>query len=294
MGDHYIPQCYLRGFAERPECRTTYMFQKGSADHIRTNLRNVAQQTKLYSRELEAFFANSIEAPTKPVLDKIIAQQSITEAERSIFVTFVVAMWRRVPSHKDVVGKWLEETAESYYVQLESEIKHLRELHPGKRDILNNRMLELHALRKENRITPERIWFQLLQSGPSPKVSWAISNMSWQFLITDGDEFLTSDNPVFFFKSLGVGHMNSEVTFPVSSKIALFATWQSNVHHGYRPATGQQIQEINRRTSSAAIKYLFFPRTRDWIPKLANTSQPKLHQLTKDPSDARLVHMPGS
>src|SRR5690242_2344375 len=49
---------------------------------------------------------------------------------------------------------------------------------------------------------------------PSPQVLNAIYSMSFRVLISGGPSFfVTSDNPVFFFRSDGLGTENSEITF---------------------------------------------------------------------------------
>ena len=292
MGNHYVPKVYLRGFSTQEDDRYIFMYRKHTDHPVRTNLRNVAQQTDLYPQELETQFANSLETPTKPILHRILSHQQLTDLERSSFVVFIVATYRRVPIHLDMVSKIFHSETDTSYDRWENEIKELLVTRPDKEAILQRRLEELRTIRREKRITPERIWHQLLSSHPLQMVSWAVENMSWQFLFADEDAFLASDNPVFFFSELGLGRMNSELTFPISSKIALLATWQSSVRQVFRRAQDKEIVEINRRTASAAMECVFFSRDVSWIPNLLKKSSRKLHQLVKDPSDNRLVRTP--
>ena len=188
-------------------------------------------------------------------------------------------MLRRVPHHKDLVGQWLDENAESYFNALDMQIRNMLESYPDKKQIMDKRLAELETIRREKRIKPEHVWFNLLTSDTLPNVSWALENMTWQFLTTKEDSFITSDNPVFFFREIGVGRINSEVTFPVSRRIALWLTWQDKSCEGFRLAKDQFINEINRRTASAATKYVFFSSGKHWIINLVNKTQIHLHHL---------------
>lgn len=49
-----------------------------------------------------------------------------------------------------------------------------------------------------------------------------LSRMTWRFLIIERrPAFVASDNPVFYDASIGIGRAESEVSFPISSNVAL-------------------------------------------------------------------------
>ncbi len=104
--------------------------------------------------------------------------------------------------------------------------------------------------------------------------------MTWQFLTTTGGHgFLTSDNPVFFHEGLGIGHQLSEVTFPISTNITLWATWRTDLLEGFVQTTEQVVDEINRRMVSVASRWVFHGRYRRWIITLVNRSFHRLNRL---------------
>jgi hypothetical protein len=102
------------------------------------------------------------------------------------------------------------------------------------------------------------IWLKTIPPEMTPRITAALADMTWRFLTFDQQPaFLTSDNPVFFFKGLGIGRPESEVTFLISSKLALWASWRSYLPEGYFPTNMQVVKEINRRTASPATPYVF-------------------------------------
>ena len=104
--------------------------------------------------------------------------------------------------------------------------------------------------------------------------------MTWTFLTSEKKQpFLTNDNPVFFFEGLGIGKHQSEITFPISGTIALWATWRTNLAEGYVAAKDAATREINRRIASAATRYVYYSIQAPWVVSLINKKNLKLHRL---------------
>jgi hypothetical protein len=85
--------------------------------------------------------------------------------------------------------------------------------------------------------------------------------MSWRLLSTDSSEpFLTSDNPLFHFESLGIGQSTSEFALPLSPTCCLHGCFQPLRGGGTlerRRAERALVHEINRRMAHSATKLLF-------------------------------------
>ena len=107
----------------------------------------------------------------------------------------------------------------------------------------------------------------------TPQSPRLLSQMTWRFFTCEKpNAFLTNDNPVFIFKHIGIGNKYSELTFPISSYITLWATWRY-IDEGYFPANNHVIKEINRRTASEATRFIYFSKNRDWVVTLANKKE---------------------
>jgi hypothetical protein len=78
---------------------------------------------------------------------------------------------------------------------------------------------------------------------------------------------------------MGIGNEKSEVTFPLAKNLALWAKWEMNMPSGFYKAQPQFVKEVNRRTVSSAMKYLFSPQTADWIPSLMNKKNIRLNRV---------------
>ena len=279
MGNHYVPRSYLKGFTERAESPYIYRYEKGSEEVIRSNISNVGQETGFYSHEVERFLADKIESPTNQVLTAIRNRQPITLEDRHILVGYMVVMMIRVPRSKEDRINWLKQNMDPYLNNLENDLKQLSESHPDKRDIINRRLQELARLRAEGKPKPEAIWYAEMSPEDYPSVRWALENMTWQFLTRKEDTFLTSDNPFFFFRELGLGRANSEFYFPISTKIGLWGTWQSKSLGGYKGATDRIVLEMNRRIASSATKYVFFSNKIDSLIGFVNKPNHRVKYL---------------
>jgi hypothetical protein len=70
MGDHYIPQFYLKGFTEKKDVDSLWVYKKNGIP-FKASIRKIAQENRLYSREAELYLANKVEGPANKVLEKI-------------------------------------------------------------------------------------------------------------------------------------------------------------------------------------------------------------------------------
>jgi hypothetical protein len=90
--------------------------------------------------------------------------------------------------------------------------------------------------------------------------------MSWAFIHATSDfKFVASDNPLYyinpkykpsFYGDDGLLNKNIEVTFPLSSEIALLASWKNDMK-GYFKINNGAVKTINHRTIMATSKYVF-------------------------------------
>jgi Protein of unknown function (DUF4238) len=109
-----------------------------------------------------------------------------------------------------------------------------------------------------------------------------IYSMNWQFLVArDGMEFVTSDKPGFFFEEFGLNKPYSEITFPISTDIALAAYWHTELGEGFFPATDAAVEEINWRTASAATCYVFASCKAKWILEAFNKNRHQFNFYTR-------------
>lgn len=271
MGYHYVPKFYLAGFTEPNDPDTIWRYQLRSPDVLRTSLKNVAQETGFYSDETEAFLSDTIENPANRVIKKIRAQETIDRADRKALTDYIVVFLKRVPKGKARSKKIYDSIKQPTLDELTNEVTTLMRQHPDKKTLLEGRLQEIQRIILEDSIKPEKLWELNLPPSQSPGVVEEISQMTWRFLLaSENDYFLTSDNPVFYFESIGIANPKSELVFPISSKVALWATWISQSKEGFVKTRRQVVHEINRRLVKSATKYVFHSTFNRKVVELVN------------------------
>ena len=280
MGQHYIPQYYLEGFTEFPDSSNIWVYEKGGSCIFRTSTKTIANENNRWPESVEVYLANQIEAPAKPVIDKIRSRQSLTQSDKDALSAYMVVMLQRVPRGLERAKEIAPEVREQVFDDIEKEINRLITEYPLKESILQNRLQELASLKlKYENEFPMEIWYQSLTPDALPQIRAVFPAMTWVFLTSDKKQhFLTSDNPIFFFKGMGIGRPESEITFPLSSTITLWATWR-NLKEGYIPAKDACIREINRRTASIATRYVYYSEEAQWVVNLINKKIFRLNRL---------------
>ncbi len=280
MGNHYVPQYYLRGFSVAPMSDLIWVYRRGTEDVFKTAIHNIAQENKFYPDDMEQYLANEIEEPANIVLQKIQALASLTLEDKEVLSKYMMVLWKRVPEHKNWIKDKAPEIMNPVFERIDNELVEFGIQYPEKMDLVEKRRKELQALRttKESDILHD-IWLANMPPDRTPQTLEALSQMTWRFFTArDNEYFITSDNPLFFFRWMGIGKQQSEVTFPITQNIALWATWRIDVKEGYFPTRPQVAKEINRRTASIAHNYLYSPSSETWIGTLANK---KIHRLNR-------------
>jgi Protein of unknown function (DUF4238) len=260
VGDHYIPQYYLRGFCDPSTPEQIYRFEKGTNNVILSHLKNVAQEKGFYSPKVERYLANEVEAPANHVLDRIRNRGSIIQQDKLTLSMYMMALWKRVPASKVRLKSQAPTVAASTFQQIFDEFARRRDADPKKADLWEARILQAkQIMEKLQSDVPREVWLDLIPPGTTPQGVAAMSQMMWRFLCYDREiGFITGDNPVFFFEGIGIGHPQSELTFPISKRIALYASWRTDLPEGYFPASKEGVREINRRTANNTTRYIFY------------------------------------
>lgn len=275
MHNHYIPRSYLKGFTESLESDFIYRYEKGTKKYIRSNILKVGKQKGFYSDEVEEFLADSFDGPIKGLIVQLGEHKLPTEPERALLKDFMIIMLQRVPASRERALSWLEKNIELRLSHLEKQINQFKLETPGKTDILDTRLEEIKKIRNEKRIKPVEIWYKLISVEHYSMIGWAIENMTWKFMSSKEGLFLTSDNPVFFFREMGLGRKASELFFPISSKVGLWATWKSEKKAKFLKADNEFVKEMNRRIVSTAHRYVFGPIGSESLANLV--SRPNRH-----------------
>ena len=266
MGYHCLPQYYLRGFCQ-DFGRTIWVYDRREARKFATQVKNVANICNLYPPKLERYLSEDIENPANRVLDKIRNRQPLAPSEKITLSSYISVMWRRVPKGKNRFKAQAPRVTAGLREKLHRQLDKTVAKDPSKEDLAQRRKAEIdEVLHMYSREPPEDVWHQVIPAERTPRMIAAVATMTWRFLTFDeGPAFLTCDNPVFFFSHLGVGRAESELSFPVSSHVTLWATRRLDLAEGYFPTTTALVKEMNRRTASVTTRNAFHAKDEHWI-----------------------------
>jgi hypothetical protein len=285
MGDHYLPQFYLKGFSQN-EGKRIWVYDKKENRRYPTQVRSTANETGFYSTEsgsthVEQYLANSIENPANPVLIKIRNRQKITQQDKHLLANYMVTMMKRVPQSKEIlkqrapivaeeVQAELSETFSTMYGERNSSDELVQKLEIESKEILDRYVNEF----------PKDVWLKAIPPEMTPRLVHCLRTMTWVFLVSDdGPVFLTCDDPVCFFRGMGIDKLESEVTFPISSDIALWLTWRKDLLEGYYVPQKFVLKEINRRVAKNTTRFLYHAMDEEWILPFARKGKWALHLL---------------
>ncbi|PJL57001.1 hypothetical protein B9Y60_01380 [Stenotrophomonas maltophilia] len=272
MGDHYLPQHYLKAFAENGrfwvhdliECRTR-----------RGQPKSEANINGLWPAELESHLANKIEAPAQDTIDRIRGMKTIGESEKKNLASYLLAMWKRVPAAKGRTAAHIPKLAieyeKAYLAQVDAyacDGSITAEQAVAAKQTISKTLTDIAEG------SPDYYWHHQIREGASPRMFAALLTMHWTFMVSTTDPFLTCDDPLFFFPEAGVGRKNSELSIPLSTSITLLAHRQSPTRSQFRDIRQKTVAQLNRRTAFNAKRYLFSEQNIPWALKLG-THKPR-------------------
>lgn len=271
MGKHYIPQFLLRGFTEEGRL---FVFDKVHAEWFASQPKSIANEGDLWPDETETFVTETIENPAQHAIEQLRRRHQLTEEDRRVLAQYIAFLWKRVPANREQFLNGLPEVGESIRRDLN------RTLKAEQRIIANKHIDKLIAER------PAALWQASIQAGFRRDVPGAIAGMQWQVFHADKPSYFASDNPVFFFRSDGIGRSTSELTLPFSSRAALVGRHASVDRPLHVSAQSFQVKEINRRTVSKATRFVFAQIQQPWMkPFLLKVHEPARGSIFSNRSD---------
>ena len=282
MGQHYLPQHYLRSFATPDDPHYIWMYDKTSKEFKRLPIQNVAQSSEFYSEEDERALSENIEQPAQAPLEQLGKGQQVDVRGRLAVTIYLESMIKRVPH----IRNNMLEKAPQTKVKLLARIR-------GNPELLELLVLRLNLTREEVLHLIEQ-WEQTFDSKPlserddiirrqwsSLAVLECILSMTWRVIrADDSHHFLTGDNPVFFHKEYGLQPPDGEFSFPLSSDVALHGSWQgSRGELLFDRAKPEHVKEIDRRAIVAAVRFVFCHEKASWVCVVAEKPIPRLNRI---------------
>lgn len=285
MGYHYIPQRYLQGFVGSPTVKALWQFDKKnfSFSDSRASISKIAQQRLFYDPESERLLNELVERPANQVLHNLRNDHYVLyDNDRMFLSIYMATMLKRVPYHRSKIQSQIPEVLKKATSDVRKDIRQRQATGSFSAEQARQYLQESEMV--ENKYAeelPSEVRMEIFAPWPSEGVIEAIYNMDWRFVIAEGDEyFVTSDNPVFFFESYGLGTSGSEITFPVSNKIVLFGSripiLDNNI---FTKNTKQFVREANRRLIFHAERFIYSTERSGWIKTIAEKNHIHLNTI---------------
>jgi hypothetical protein len=262
VGQHYVQQAFLRHWEEPNKPGWIWTYIRGVDEPRLLPIEEVAQSPGFYDTAVERDLGRLVEGPTTPILDMLRRGEELDVAGRGLVAVYVVTCIKRVPRHRERGLEMLPKQLEEVVARTRADLLVLSGGDPVKLEKLRTATEAAQA--KFLAEPPREILDYLRDPRPTREQVEVILRMSWRLLSTDPAEaFLTSDNPLFHFESLGIGQGVSEFAFPLSPTRCLHGSFQPLRGGGTletRHAERALVHEINRRMANDATKLLFANR----------------------------------
>lgn len=280
MGDHYIPKYYLKGFTGDTG-NLIWTYDRASSTKFRASIENVGHEVNFYSPEMEQYLANKVEGPGNKVIEKIRERQPLTDEDKRSLSEYMVVFMKRVPQSIERYKERAPDAAQRVKQKLDNELDSLMLADPSRAPALGKVQQIGRQLLDQFAENPSKdVWLDLLPPDTTPKSIDAICAMTWCCLTYDAKPaFLTCDNPVYFHTGMGLTDERAEVTFPLSSNVALWATWRKDLQEGYFPACMPKVKEFNRRMAHNATRFVFHAIDEYWVLPFVCKGRYKLNRI---------------
>jgi hypothetical protein len=288
MGKHFVAQKYLAGFAASGTEKCIWQFDKESGEFSSDRplpISKISQSPNYYPADVEDRITRLIESPGNIVLDKIRNLKfTLTDDERVALSVYIATMITRVPRNRKRARGLAPKALASVGMELREQIRAAEQAGRLNAESANRRVLEVHAVETEFSTNPPGEIVELIESPwPTERMVQTVYDMHWRFVVSDGvHPFLTSDNPAFFFECWGLKNDNglSELTFPVSSDIAIFGSWVAiKKTSDLVTKDSDLVKEANRRIAVAADRFVFCRSKLPWVAKIARRRVEELRRV---------------
>ena len=266
---HILPRSYLKGFADVAKPSHVWVYRRGEdfnpgKHHLVHNPSLWAIKSAAVIRDYYALddlegrveyekYENILEqheALGNRILPFVRSKAPLTLESKVWLSTYIEMMVRRVPNRT----KYADHLVESALLRFPRDLLARKAAEEGQ-------FAQALKFTRDWDATRSLLKRQLLLEGVvrrSKAIAEAIARMTWQFFLTSAPRFfITTDNPAFFPRELGLQRANSFLTFPISSRVSLFASHVQVPDCAYVRATTAQVNLLNRVTLSGAGEWAF-------------------------------------
>lgn len=281
---HYVPQFYLKGFADPEKPTNIWVYEMDGSQPRSQGIQGTAAESHYYSLEaasggkddgLETEVLAPIESAAAPIIQRWRSEPRpmVTEEDAAALTPFLAALYVRSPRARRFAEEITSTFARKYAkVSVEDDqfLERFVQDNPGRGYTKESIREAVDAVQDPKRfaikITPNAVkaWPFLFMRDIAPY----ITRRYWSLLLAPAEsDFITSDSPFSVFRldergmatvGVGIGHPGAELTLPLSPQLALrLSLWERRPR---RRLTRGEMQEINRRVACQAIRFVYASR----------------------------------
>ena len=297
---HYIPQCYLKGFARHADRPQLFVIDFKSRNSFRASTEKIAAKRDFHTIEAEGVapdeFENKLsgfETELSQALEKISRARSIMSFdERALLFNLVALLAVKNPSHRESFRLAHEQMMKRILLlatatreRWEAQIRHMK----ADGSIESDSNPDYEEMRKfverdaySIHLRPGR--HLQLEMGVYDKILPLIFNRKWVLLRapSSGTGFLTSDHPVCIswsdparrsqWHGPGLGSPRSELLFPITNDLAMIGAFE--VKENERDADERLIAQVNGCIIAHAERQIY-ARDKDFIYRMTHNTRIK-------------------
>ena len=274
MGQHYVPQNYLRRFADESDQEKVWTYDKEKLEDAPRLLpiKNVAQSSGFYTAQTEADLNRIVEQPAAAPIAQMIQGERIYGVDRLTVAIYIQIMMTRVPHARAVFHHMAPEISQEILGESKSDPANI----PSGMDeaefftLLDNWQQDIVHGNRTDGLMREQV---ILRDNVN-----MIHSMAWRVIHSDeAQAFVTGDNPVWFNETSGLIHPDGEINFPLSPNAALHASWNGRSDLMFVAGSQYAVAEINRRITRGAERFVFAGITDIDVNALTTKAPPALH-----------------
>jgi hypothetical protein len=281
---HFVPRFYLAGFAGPAGPARLWQYDKVRGEVTESSPRRAGRRRHYHSipkkdGTVDVSVENALavaENQSAPLLRRLIGGEALDNRERSVLSYFIALMLVRVPAFRDGVAKFKAAIVKDM-TRLMARRGAFDSI-PVPKEAQESIGKAREALRQgefDVEVHPHGSLDALLAA---EKIAGLLHRMTWVLLGSHGRiRYVTSDNPVTYVdpavhprspRPVGLMNRTIEVTFPLSSSMALMAGWPGGGGIHRRRATENTVRQINRRTAAGASRFVYAAEKSDQLMNL--------------------------
>lgn len=274
---HILPRHYLKGFAEPPDGKFIWVYERGRVfdpgflarrhNPYRDSVAHAGAQKDFYavrredgSEDFETYenLVARLEARALPILAKLRNQAALTLEEKAAFASYVTLMIKRVRKRRGKMGAVLDGQLQKFPWDFLARLAAEQGRFSDAIRLTYGREVERARLKEELlvRSTVESL-------GGIERI---IAQMTWECVTAEPLRgFATTDSPVVWSETVGLRGKEAFLIFPISVSVILRCTWLGGRDLTYVRATDEEREELNRAVLCGAVKEAYYASPESWL-----------------------------